>query len=171
MICTSDIFVDKNHVALRLSLINVPTLNYLLRFEFFVSEDRQLWAAHLVLDYKPISRIFQEAGQAIRDGNLRLNRIDVSKPWFLAQRDLPPIMLPLQQVLPEPAVASREEVASSRLSLEEEIDKFHFEEREIQKTPLINILDTEEEVDRHSGVHHPTLVVARVDSTSEEEKG
>ena len=137
MISTSDIFVDKNHVALRLSLVNVPTLNYLLRFEFFVSEDRQLWAAHLVLDYKPISRIFQEAGQAIRDGNLRLNRIDVSKPWFLAQRDLPPMVLPLQQVLPEPAVALREEVASSRLSLEEEIDKFHFEEREIDRKSVV----------------------------------
>ena len=79
-------------------------------------------------------------------------------------------MLPLQQVLPKVAVAPREEVASSRLSLEEEIDRFHFEEREIQETPLVNISNAEEEVDRHSGVHHPALVVAHVDNTSKEEE-
>ena len=79
-------------------------------------------------------------------------------------------MLPLQQVLPEAAAAPREEVASSRLSLEKEIDKFHFEEGEIQKAPVVNISDAEEEADRHSGVHFPTLVVARPNSTSEEEE-
>ena len=62
MISSSDIFADKRHIALRLSLVNVPTLNYLLRSEIFVSEDRQLRAIHLVLDYEPLSRIFQEAG-------------------------------------------------------------------------------------------------------------
>ena len=79
-------------------------------------------------------------------------------------------MLPLQQVLPKVAAAPREEVASSRLSLEEEIDGFHFEEKEIQETHLVNISNAEEEVDRHSGVHHPALVVAHVDSTSKEEE-
>ena len=79
-------------------------------------------------------------------------------------------MLPLQQVLPEAAAAPREEVASSRLSLEKEIDKFHFEEGEIQEAPLINISNIDEEAHRHSGVHFPTLVVARLDSTSEEKK-
>ena len=80
------------------------------------------------------------------------------------------MVLPLQQVLPETATPPREEVASSRLSLEEEIDKFHFEEGEIQETPLVNISDAEEEADRYSGVHYPTLVVARVGSTSKEEE-
>jgi len=81
------------------------------------------------------------------------------------------VVLPLQQDLPEAAVAPREEVTSSRLSLEEEIDKFHFEEGEIQETPLVNISDAEEEANRYSGVHHPTMVVAHVDSTSKEEEG
>ena len=58
MISSSDVFVDKRHVAPRLSLVNVLALNYLRRSEVFVSEDRQLRAAHLVLDYKPLSRIF-----------------------------------------------------------------------------------------------------------------
>ena len=57
-----DIFANKNHVALRLSYINVQALNYLLRSEIFVSEDGQLQAAHLILDYKPLSRIFQDVG-------------------------------------------------------------------------------------------------------------
>ena len=136
MISSSDVFVDKRHVAPRLSLVNVLALNYLLRSEVFVSEDRQLRAAHLVLDYEPLSRIFQEAGQAIRVGDSWLALIDVSVPGFLARRDLPPIVLPpivlhFQQFLPEAALAApREEIASSRLTLEDRIDKFHFEEEE-----------------------------------------
>ena len=72
--------------------------------------------------------------------------------------------------MPKAEAALREEVASSHLSLEEEIDKFHFEEGEIQEAPVVNISDAKEEADRHSGVHVPILVVTRLDSTSEEEK-
>ena len=84
----------------------------------------------MILDFEPISEMYQEIGHAIRVGDPQLARIDVSIPNFLAQEDLPPIVLPLQRVLLEAAVAPREEIASSRLSLEEEIDKFHFEEEE-----------------------------------------
>ena len=91
MISFTDVFVDKNHVALKISLTNVPALNYLLRSEIFVSEDGQLRAAHLILNYELLSCIFQDVGQAIRAGSSRLARIDVSKLGFLAQRDLPPI--------------------------------------------------------------------------------
>jgi len=93
MIFFLDVFADKNHVALRLSFTDVQALNYLLRSEIFVSEDGQLRAAHLILDYEPLSRIFQDVGQAIRVRSLRLARIDISKPGFLARRDLPPIVL------------------------------------------------------------------------------
>ena len=58
MISSSDVFAYKRHIASRLNLVNVPALNYLLRFEIFVSEDRQLQAIHLVLDYEPLSRNF-----------------------------------------------------------------------------------------------------------------
>ena len=40
MISSSDVFADKRHVALRLGLVNVPTLNKLLRSEIFISEER-----------------------------------------------------------------------------------------------------------------------------------
>ena len=48
-------------------------------------------------------------------------------PRFLAQEDLPPIELPLHWSLCEVA-ALKEETASSRLSLEAEIEQFHLEE-------------------------------------------
>ena len=130
MFCSSAIFVDKRQVALRLSLTNVVALNYLLRFEIFVSEDRQLRAIHLILDFETISEIYQEISHAIRAGDLRLARMNVSILNFLAQEDLPTIILPLQWVLPEAAAALREEITFSCSSLEEEIDKFRFEEEE-----------------------------------------
>ena len=42
MISFSDVFVDKTHVAPRLSLVNIPGLNKLLRSKVFISEDKQL---------------------------------------------------------------------------------------------------------------------------------
>ena len=84
MFCSSAIFVDKRRVAPRLSLSNIAALNYLLRFEIFVSEDRQLRAVHLILDFESISELYQEIGHAIRAGDPRLARIEVSIPNFLA---------------------------------------------------------------------------------------
>ena len=170
MISSSNVFANKRHVASRLSPVNVPALNYLLRSKIFVSDDRQLRAVHLVLDYEPLSRNFQEVGQAIRAGDPRLAHIAVSVPGFLARKDRPPVILLPQQILPEVAVALREEIASSRSSLEEEINKFHFEEDETQGAQIVHISDTKEETDRHSGVHAPILVIACPDSTSEEEE-
>ena len=58
MVLSSDVFVDKRHVTPRLSLVNVPGLNKLLRSDVFISEDRQLRVVHLILDYEPLSRIY-----------------------------------------------------------------------------------------------------------------
>ena len=80
---------DRRLVNPRLSHTNIMGLNYLFRSEIFVSEDHQLQAVHLILDFEPISRVFQEIG-AIRVGDPRIHRIDVSKPTFLAREDLPP---------------------------------------------------------------------------------
>ena len=124
----SAVIVDRRHVAPRLSFTNVATLNYLLRSEIFVSEDRQLRAIHLILDFEPISKTFQEISHAIRVGDHWINCIDVSRPYFLARDDhspvrlpihqIPPILvIPLQQVPLEATVAVEEEIASSWLSL------------------------------------------------------
>ena len=108
-------------------------------------------------------------------------RIDVSKPGFLAPRDLPPVVLPvpqilpptalpLPQILPEATTIPEEEIASAHLSLEEEIEKFHFEKENNPKAPIINISDFEGESDRNSGVYTPILVIARPDNSSDEEE-
>ena len=130
-------------------------MNYLLRSEFYITEDGQLRAAHLVLGYQPLTRSFQAIGHAIRVGSPRLARIDVSKPKFLARQDLKPVVLPgvrdpppAAQLPPsdnlEVVAQAEEETESSRLSLEEEIDEFYFEE-EIPKAPLIELSNPEGE--------------------------
>ena len=170
MISSSDVFAYKRHIASRLSLVNVPALNYLLRSEIFVSEDRQLQAIHLVLDYEPLSRIFYEAGQAIRAGDPRLARINIYVPGFLARRNRPPVVLLPQWILPEATIAPREEISSSRSFLDEETEKFHFEEKKTQGAQIVHISDAEKETNRHLGVQAPILVIAHLDNTSEEEK-
>ena len=145
-----------------------------------MSEDRQLRAAPLILDYEPLSRIFQDVGQVIRARSPRLARIDVSKLGFLAWRDLPlvprpilqnplPVALPLPQAPLIVAAIPTEGAASSRLLLKEEIDKFHFEEEQSSRALLICISDAEGESDRNSGVHNPYLILARLDDSDEEE--
>ena len=78
MFCSLAIFVDKRHITPKLSHTNVAILDYFLKSEIFVSKDRQLCAIHLILDFEPISKIYQEIGHAIRAGDPRLARIDVS---------------------------------------------------------------------------------------------
>ena len=60
-------------------------------------------------------------------------------------------------------------MASSRLLLEEEIDKFDFEEEQSPRAPLICISDAEGESNRSSGVHNPYLILARPDNSDEGE--
>ena len=96
----STVIVDRRHVAPRLKQTNVATLNYVLRSEIFISEDRQLRAVHLILDFEPISKIFQEIGHAIRAGDPQINRIEISRPDILARDDLPPVKLSIHQILP-----------------------------------------------------------------------
>ena len=142
----SAVITDRRHITPRLSHTNVAALNYLLRSEIFMSEDRQLRAVHLILDFEPISKIFQEISHVIRAGDLRINRINVSRPNFLAQDDLPPVRLPIHQIPPplviplqqvplEATVIAEEEIASFRLSLEEEIASSR-----LSQTPRLNLL-------------------------------
>ena len=105
-----------------------------------MNDDGQLRAAHLILDYEPISRTFLDVGNSIRANNYRLARIDVPQPGFLALHNLPPVdhpipqgipfaAQPLQQVPLEQAII--EEGVASSSSLKEEIDRFQFEEEDI----------------------------------------
>ena len=117
----SAVIADRRHVAPRLSLTNVAALNYLLRSKILVSEDRQLRAIHLILDFKPIPRTFQDIGHAIRIGDPRINRIDVSRPYFLAQDDLPPVKLPIHQIPPPLIIPLQQVPLEALVAAEEEL--------------------------------------------------
>ena len=78
-----------------------------------------------------------------------------------------PAAQPLPQDNPEVATRVEEETESSRLSLEEEINEFYFEE-DIPKAPLIKLSDVEGEQDRNSVIGAP-LVIAYSDDSSDEE--
>ena len=72
--------------------------------------------------------------------------------------------------MPEATAAPREEIDSSCLTLEEEIDKFHFGEEGTQGDQIIHISNADEETDRHSSVHTPILLITRPDNSSMEEE-
>ena len=153
-------------------------LNYLLRSQIFVNDDGQLRVAHLILDYEPISRTFLDVGNAIWANDYRLALIDVSRPHFLASHDLPPVdhqipqgiplaVQPLQQV-PLGQVVAKEGTASSS-SIEEEIDKFWFEEEETQ-VEVIVISEVEEEIDEYSFIQTPAPIITYVEDFSDNEE-
>ena len=139
-----------------------------------MNDDGQLRAAHLILDYEPISRTFLDVDNSIRANDHRLARIDVSRLGFLAQHDLPPVnhpnpqgiplaTQPLQQVLLRQAIVKEGTASSS--SLEAEIDKFQFEEE------AIVISEVEEEADEYSCIQTPAQIVTYIgDSSNKEEE-
>ena len=157
-------FADKERTIPWLSLVNVQALNFLLRFEIFVSEDKQLRFAPLILDYEPLSRALVDAGQAIKTGSPRLARIDVSKLGFLAQRDLPPVQLPAQHALPE-AVVPGEGADSLHSSLEDQIDQFRFAKEGEVLVRLVELSDSDSDIDRSLVAPTLGLVIAQVDTS------
>ena len=131
-----------------------------------MNDDGQLCAVHLILDYEPISRTFLDVGNSIRANDYRLARIDISRPGFLAQHDLPPIDHPIPQGIQQVPLGQAifEEGAASSSSLEEEIDKFQFEEE------AIVISEAEEGVGEYSCVQTPAQIVTYIGDSSDEEE-
>ena len=138
-----------------------------------MNDDGQLRAVHLILDFEPISRSFLDVGNSIRAGDHRLERIDVSRPNFLANYDLPSVDHPIPQGIPLAAELLREvplgeailrEGTASSSSLELEIDKFRFEE----ETVLIS--EAEERADEQSCVHPSAQVITYIADTIDEEE-
>ena len=158
------VFADKEQTSPRPSLVNVPALNYLLRSEIFVSEDGQSRSAPLILDFVPLTRSLVDAGQVIRAGSPRLARIDVSIPGFLASTDLPPVQLPAQRALPA-AVVPEEEAGSSHSSLEEQIDQFQFAEEGEVSSRVVELSDSNTDLDRALAAPDPGLVIVQVDTS------
>ena len=97
----------------------------------------------------------------------------VSRPNFLAPHDLPPVDHPILQGIPLAAEPLREvplgeailrEGTASSSSLEQEIDKFRFEEE------TVLILEAEEEADEQSCVQTPTQAITYIADTTDEEE-
>ena len=74
---------------------------------------------------------------------------------------------PIQQVPLGQAVA-KEGIAFSS-SLEEEIDKFQFEEEETQGVEAIVISEAEEEIDEYSCIQTPAPIITYVEDSSDNE--
>ena len=138
-----------------------------------MNDDGQLRAVHLILDFEPISRSFLDVGNSIRAGDHRLTCIDVSQPDFFTPYDLPPVDHPIPQGIPLIAqplqqvplgeAIFREGTASSS-SLEQEIDRFQFEEE------TILVSEAKEGANEHSCVQTPAQVVTYIVDTSDEEE-
>ena len=116
-------------------------------------------------------------GNAIGPNDYRLACIDVSWPNFLAPYDLSPIdhpipqgvplaVQPIQQVPLGQAIAEEGIVSSS--SLEEEIDKFQFEEEETRVEAIV-ISEAEKETDEYSCIQTPAQIVTYVEDSSNNE--
>ena len=96
----------------------------------------------------------------------------------MAPYDLPPVDYPIPQGIPLAAppiqqvplgvVVAEERVAYSS-SLEEEIDKFQFEEEETQGAEAIFITEAKEETDEYSCVQAPAPVITYMEDSSDEE--
>ena len=138
-----------------------------------MNDDGQLRAVHLILNFEPISRSFLDVGNSIRADNYRLARIDVSRPGFLTPYDLPPVDHPIPQGIPfaiQPlqqvplGQAIVEEEAASSSFLEEEIDRFQFEEK------AIVISEVEEGADEYSCVQTLPPIVTYIGDTSDEKE-
>ena len=86
--------IDKRHVAPNLNFVNIHDLKKVLRSDVFISEEKQLRAVHLILDFQPLSNKFQDVGHTIRTDDPRLAWIDISVPRFMAQEDIVPVELP-----------------------------------------------------------------------------
>ena len=90
--------------------------------------------------------------------------------WLPVQQIPPQLVVPLQQVPLKAFVEAEEEIASSRLSLEEEIDQFRFVENVRSSEKPVDISDFETDSVDTSSVHPRQLVITQIDSESEEEE-
>ena len=121
-------FANKNTAIPNFNLMNQPSLDKILKVEVFVHTDGQLRAAHLILDYIPISKSLQALKCVIKARDPCLHRINVATLGFLTTGPIPEGILtttPIPEGIPRVALpfqrAAKEEATPSQpLSKEEE---------------------------------------------------
>ena len=126
-------FADRNAAIPNFNLVNQPSLDKILMGEVFAHTNDQLRAAHLILDYIPISKSFQVPKCVIKARDPRLHWISVVTPGFLTTGPIPKgtlTTIPIPKGIPRVALpfqcAAKEEATSSQPATkegEEEKDK------------------------------------------------
>ena len=84
-----DGFTDKRAVIPNFNPVNQQSLDKILKAEVFVHTNGQLRAAHLILDYIPISKGFQAPKCVIKAKDPYLQRINIAAPGFLITGPIP----------------------------------------------------------------------------------
>ena len=82
-------FADKRAIVPNLSLVDKPDLTKILKAEIFVHTDGQLRAAHLILDYNPLSSSFLASKCVIKARYPCLHQINVAVTGFLTTDPIP----------------------------------------------------------------------------------
>ena len=95
-------FADIHSTKPLLHLVNRASRDRILQSEVYVNEaDSQLRAAHLILEYTPISHAFQAPRCVIKAKYPRLHRISVAYEGFVVPEGIPlPENTPFTQSLP-----------------------------------------------------------------------
>ena len=147
-----DGFTDKRAVIPNFNPVNQQSLDKILKAEVFVLTNRQLRAAHLILDYIPISKGFQAPKCVIKAKDPHLQRISVAAPGFLITGPIPEGTLSIGSI-PEgiPKVAlppqhTAEEGTSSHPSIIKE---------EEEKEEIVEVSDSEDEFDVFNQILSP----------------
>lgn len=75
--------IDKNFTAPNFNFVNELDLTKVLQSEIFSHTDRQMYPAHVILRYKPISSSFQSLKYVIKVKDPQLQQINIAVPRFL----------------------------------------------------------------------------------------
>ena len=94
--------------------------------------DGQLWVAHLILGYTPLSLAFQAPKYVIKARDSRLHRISVAYQGFVVPEDVP-ILEGTPRTQPLFVATSSIGASSSQLILEEGEERKKEEEKEKEK--------------------------------------
>ena len=94
-----DGFANPHATVPNFNLVNQTSLDKILKAEVFIHTDGQLRAAHLILDYVPISKGFLAPKCAIKARDSRLQQISVAAPGFLLSGPVPEGTLTTEPIL------------------------------------------------------------------------
>ena len=112
-------FAEKNTAIPNFGLVNQASLDKILKAKVFVHTDGQLRAAHLILDYVPISKVFQAPKCMIKARDPLLQRISVAALGFLLlgpKVEGVEITTPILEGIPKAGVSSQQRTVRTTTS-------------------------------------------------------